>query len=93
MGIEARAPGGGGILPGGGSGAAGNFPSRRRGRSVSRFGLLLGQELGHLQERKHDRYGPLRVNRLGFVRRQIRTQSYFHLRNDSDPSAMRDSKE
>lgn len=46
---------------------------RSRGR-FARFRLLVGQEFGQLQQGKHDGFGPLLVNGLSFVGREIRPQ-------------------
>jgi hypothetical protein len=65
---------------------------RRRGRRVSRLALLLGQHLGHLQQGKHDRFGPLLVNGLGFLGGELRPQSNVQSRNGSGLLATRDGK-
>jgi len=66
--------------------------SRRRGRRISRLALLLGQQLGHLQQSKDHRLGPLLVDGLGFLGGELRTQSNLEGRNDSVLLAACDGK-
>ena len=63
-----------------------------KAKKISRLALLLGQQFGHLQQRKHHGFGPLLVYRLGFLSRETWPQSDFQSRNGSGLLATRDGK-